>query len=366
MKKIKILYSKVGDNYKIKDPFKRKALETAFLTGKNLKKKGFQEIELSRGGSAYIWQQGKIFMTAVIEGLGTKNLVADEMEKITGKSYYNIVAHDTVAAIINDLITTGATPLTIHAYWAFGDESFLKNKEKLEDLILGWKNACDLADVSWGGGETPTLKGIINPETVDLAGSAVGIIKSKKRLINENNLKAGDIIILLKSNGINANGVSLARAIAKKLPQGYKTILKNGKMYGEELLKKTNIYAKLIEKLFKNNIDIHYITNITGHGFKKIMRARKPFTYIIKKIYPSDEIFLFIQKIANLSDYQMYQIFNMGMDYAIFLSKKQSFIAQKIISSLGFKNIIAGYVKEGKKQVIIEPKKIIYRGDLFY
>jgi len=362
----KITYASAGDNYKIKDPIKNLALKEAAKTSKNLLKHNFCEIEISRGGSSYVIKKDDLYLAFVVEGLGTKNLVADAMEELTGQSFYEVIAHDTVATIINDLITVGATPLVIHAYWAFGDNQFLKNEKRMTALIYGWRKACDLAGVVWGGGESPTLKGIIDPKYCDLAGAAFGIIKSKERLITEDNLCEGDRIILLKSNGINANGLSLARAVAKKLPQGYATLLPDGKTFGQALLQKTNIYSQLLEELFCSGIKIHYVSNITGHGLRKIMRAKKNFTYVIEKIFPPQEVFLFIQKQTGLSDFEVYQTFNMGMDYALFLEEKQVKKAQNIIKRLGFESLDAGYLKKGKRQVIIQPKKITFKDFVFF
>ena len=356
-------YPQSGVNYADMDPVKKMAQEAGRYTAKNLISNGFSEIPDSRGESAYIWKQGNIHMASVVEGLGTKNLVADEMRKITGKTYYDIIGHDTVATIINDLISTGATPLVIHAYWAIANSSFLSDLERIKDLINGWKSACDLSGASWGGGETPTLKGIINPGTIDLGGSAVGIIKSKKRLIRDSNLKNGDRIILLGSSGVNANGISLTRAIADRLPQGYATKLPDGKLYGEVLLTKTNIYANLLEKLFSSHIQINYISNITGHGLKKLMRALPDFTYRVEKILPPQPVFSFIQNHSTLSDFEMYQTFNMGMDYALFIPEKHAPKSLSIIKEEGYEAIDAGYVSPGKKQIVIEPKNIVYLRD---
>lgn len=363
MNKSSITYSQSGVNYQSLDPAKKLAQEEALKTSKNLKKNGYEEILDTRGESAFVWKQGDILMASVIEGLGTKNLAADIASKITNKTYYDVIGHDTVATIINDLISVGAKPLTINAYWAVGQSEWFKNTKRIKDLVKGWKNACNLAGATWGGGETPTLKGIIQEEAIDLGGSAIGIISSKKKLITDKKLRAGDRILLLKSNGINANGLSLARAIAKNLPKGYATKLPNGKTYGGALLTKTNIYAKLIQDLLNANIDIHYISNITGHGMKKIMRARQNYTYVIENIFNPQEIFLFIQKHANLSDYEMYQTYNMGMDYAIFLPQKDAKRAQKIIEKNKFKSIDAGYVEKGKRQVIIKPRNLIYSSE---
>lgn len=358
-----LTYSQVGDNYDTKDPVKKLAQFAAKATSINLKKHGFSEISDSRGESAFVWEQGNILMASALEGLGTKNLVADEMQKITGKTYYEGIGHDTVAAIVNDLISVGAKPLVIHAYWAIEDNSWLEDKKRMTDFIKGWKSACDLAGATWGGGETPTLKGIIETQTVDLGGSAIGIIKPKTRLLTDKKLKIGDVILLLKSTGINVNGLSLARAVAKKLKNGYATKLESGKMYGEALLRKTNIYAKLIQDLLDAGVEIHYISNITGHGLRKIMRARQNYSYLIERIFEPQEVFLFIQKQANLSDFEMYQTFNMGMDYAIFLPEKDAVKAQKIAESRGFKSLIAGVVEKAPRRVVIGPKNLVYEGN---
>lgn len=363
MKNKKITYSEVGDDYDTKDPIKIHAQTAAEKTAKNLTKHGFEEISDSRGESAYVWKQGDIYMASVAEQLGTKNLVADATRKITGKTYYDIIAHDTVATIINDLTTVGAQPLVLHAYWAIENNDWLQDSERMTDLINGWKSACDLAGCSWGGGETPTIKGIITPNTVALGGSCVGIIKNKNRIINDKNLKAGDRILLLRSTGINANGLSLARAIADKLPKGYATKLKSGQMYGEALLQKTNIYTKTIQDMLDAEIDIHYISNITGHGFRKLMRARQNYSYVIEKLLDPQELFLFMQNHAGLADYEMYDEFNMGMDYAIYLPEKDMENAQKIISKNGFESIDAGFVEKGERQVVIKPKHIIFKGE---
>lgn len=356
----KITYSKSGVDYKKLDPIKKLAQKSASLTSKNLSKNEFEEISDTRGESAFVWKQKDIYMASVIEGLGTKNLVADEMEKIINKNYYEVIGHDTVATIINDLITVGAIPLSIHAYWAVGDNEFLNNKRKMKALITGWRKACDLAGVTWGGGETPTLKGIIEKETIDLGGSATGIIKNKKNLITDNGLKTGDRIILIKSNGINANGISLTRFLAKKMPKGFRAKMISGKTFGDAILTKSNIYVNLIKDLQKEKVDIHYLANITGHGLRKIMRGKPNFTYVIEKLFKPHEVFLFIQKHSGLSDYEMYETYNMGQDFAIFIPKKDVLKTLKLINKNKFKAIDAGYVTNGKKQIIIKEKNIIY------
>jgi len=93
------------------------------------------------------------------------------------------------------------------------------------------------------------------------------------------------------------------------------------------------------------------------------MRARQNYSYVIEKIFGPQEVFLFIQKHANLSDYEMYETFNMGQDYAIFLPSGDIAKAQKIIAQNKFQPIDAGYVKSGPRQVIIKPRNIVFKSE---
>lgn len=357
----KLNYSKSGVNYKQLDFSKRLALKAAKSTAKNLIKIGMSEISDSRGEAAYVWNQGEELMASVVESLGTKNEVADEMRKITGKDFYDVIGSDTVAAAINDISSVGARPIVVNALWAVGLSKWLTSEFRIKNLVKGWKKACNFAGVSWAGGETPSYNRIVYKERIALGCSAVGIIKPKNRFITDEKIKNGDRIIFLRSNGINANGISLARAVSKKLPKGYGTRLQSGKLYGEAILTSTNIYAKLVQELL-DTIEVHYISNITGHGLRKVMRGKPSFTYIIEKIFKPQEVFEFIQNKGGLSDYEMYQTFNMGQDYAIFVSQKDINTALKIILKNKFQAITAGYVEKGEKQVIVKPKDIIYEG----
>ncbi len=360
--KAKITYAKVGDNYETKDPIKIHTQNMAAKTGKNLLQHSFSEIENSRGESAYVWKRNNEYFASVIEGLGTKNLVADGTRdgEVT---YYDVIGHDTVATVVNDLITVGARPLVVHAYWAIQNNTWLYDKKRMNDLILGWKTACDLAAASWGGGETATMKGILKSNTVELGGSAMGYIQKKDQLIEDSKLENGDRILLLSSNGINANGISLARAIAKKLPKGYRTIVSENKTYGQLILTKTNIYVRLIADLLDNKVNIHYISNITGHGLRKIMRAKGDFSYIIEDIFDPQEVFSFIKKQSGLSEKEMYGTFNMGMDFAIFIPKNDVKKTIKMIQKHNFSVIEAGYIEKGERKVVIVPKNITYQSE---
>lgn len=358
MKK-QLTYKQSGVNYKTIDYLKRIAQTAGEKTVNNLPK-NYKEVTMSRGESAHVVDTGEYYFASVIEGLGTKSLVADEMYRLTGKTYYDSLAYDTVAMIVNDLITVGAKPLTLMAYWAAGSSDWFKDKKRADDLVSGWTKASQDSGTVWGGGETPVLSEIINKETIDLAGACFGIINPKKNLCLGEKLQVGDRIILFESSGIHANGLTLARKIARSLAKGFLTKINGEKTYGEALLTPTIIYAKLIEDLLKNAIDIHYMVNITGHGWRKLMRHKKELTYRITNLPPVPKVLKFIVEKGKLDDKEAYGNLNMGAGFAIFIPEKDVDQVIKFSESHKIKAYDYGIVEEGEKKVIIEPKNITF------
>ena len=113
----------------------------------------------------------------------------------------------------------------MQAYWAAGGSDWFADGERAAALVAGWKRACDDCGVAWGGGETPALAGIVEDGRIDLAAACTGIVNPKERLSLGEHLAPGDAIVLLASSGIHANGLSLARKLAERLPRGYLTPL---------------------------------------------------------------------------------------------------------------------------------------------
>ena len=109
-------YEQAGVNYDLIDPLKVAAQRAAAATAPHLSGHGFTEVAASRGESAYVVDVGPFYIASIVECLGSKALVADEMAELTGQSYYAGIAQDTIAMSINDLITVGATPLVVQAY----------------------------------------------------------------------------------------------------------------------------------------------------------------------------------------------------------------------------------------------------------
>ena len=236
-----LTYEQAGVNYDQVDPIKLLAQQSARATAAQLMQHGLSEVAASRGESAYVLDVGPFYLASIVECLGTKILVADAVYRETGKSFYAAIAQDTIAMAVNDLITVGATPLIVQAYWAAGGSDWFADKQRAADLIAGWKAACETSGVSWGGGETPALAGVVEGGTIDLGASCVGLVNPKSRLSLGDNLAPGDAIVLLASSGIHANGVSLARKLTERLSNGYQTDIGTGQTFGEALLAPTTL-----------------------------------------------------------------------------------------------------------------------------
>ncbi|MDB5187555.1 MAG: phosphoribosylformylglycinamidine cyclo-ligase [Candidatus Kaiserbacteria bacterium] len=359
-------YAGTGVNYDAMDPFKLMAQRAARETAGNITELAggeFREFEPSRGESVYLIETARSYFAHVEEGLGTKNLVADAMYILTGKSYYDQIAQCAVAMIVNDMVTLGALPLSVAMHLAVGTSDWFKDENRARDLVNGWKNACDLARCTWGGGETPTLKGIVVPETVVLSGSAIGIIKPKECLI-AGPIQYGDAIVMVESSGIHANGLTLAREIAGKLSEGYLTKLSDGRTYGETLLDPTYVYVGLVEDcLARRGIDIHYAVNITGHGWRKLMRATQPFTYMIDTLPTQLPIFDFLQQHGPVDDREAYGNFNMGAGFALYVTEASTAEVIHVAKALGLRAFVAGHIENGDKKVVIKPKNLEYAGE---
>jgi phosphoribosylformylglycinamidine cyclo-ligase len=356
-------YADSGVDYSSVDPIKVLAQQRAKDTAGNLQPFAAQEMTASRGESAYVWEEGNCYRSLVIEGLGTKNLVADAVRSFSGKTHYDTIAQDAIAMIVNDLIVVGALPQVINAYWAVGDADWMRDQERARDLIEGWGAACQVIGAAWGGGETPTLKDIVQPGTIDIGGAAVGIINPKERLVLGDKLAAGDTIVLIESSGIHANGITFVRSLAEKNPNIYQETLSDGRSFGKAILTPTHLYVDLVKNLLKAELDIHYMVNVTGHGWRKLMRAVQPYKYVMHDVPPVPAEFTFMQKKSSADDQEMYGNFNMGAGYAVYMPADQAQQVVDIAAGLSLKAWIAGRVEKGSKQVVIEPREITFAAD---
>jgi phosphoribosylformylglycinamidine cyclo-ligase len=358
-------YSCAGVDYEALDAGKRSALTEAMATSGLLGTLGGRAVDESRGEPAFVFElEGRAF-AFVVEGLGTKSIIARQVEEQLSINRFDGVAYDTVAAIVNDLCCVGALPLVVNAYFATGSSEWYRREDRHAALLTGWREACVEAGAAWGGGESPSLPELVHGPDIELAGSAVGLVPGGRRAILGGELAPGDEIVLVESNGLHANGSSLARLIASRLADGYQTRLPSGRSFGEALLDRSAIYVGLVRELLAARIEVHYLSHITGHGLLKLMRPRRELTYMIRSLPDVPEVLGFLVEQADMSPSAAYSTFNMGCGFAVYCARGSGDGVVATASKLGLAARVAGTVEQGTRRVVLEPAGVTFEsGDM--
>jgi phosphoribosylformylglycinamidine cyclo-ligase len=317
-------------------------------------------VDESRGEPAFVFEAGGQMLALVLETLGTKSIIARELEAELGARGFENVAYDTVAAVVNDLCCVGALPLVVNAYFATGSSDWYREPDRQAGLLAGWRRGCVDAGAVWGGGESPALSGLLVADEIELAGSAVGLVPEGRAPLLGDALAPGDEIVLVQSSGLHANGASLARKIAAELPDGYATRLPSGRPFGEAVLDPSLIYAGLVEDLLGSGAPVHYLSHITGHGLLKLMRPRRELGYRIEALPDVPEVLAFLVDRAGLSPAAAYLTFNMGCGYAVYCGAGFGEPVVARCAQLGLEAQVAGAVTDGPRRVVLEPLGVVY------
>lgn len=242
------------------------------------------------------------------DGVGTKLRIAMLLDK------HDTIGIDCVAMCVNDVICAGAKPLVFLDYIACGRNI----PEKIAEIVKGVAEGCVQAGCSLVGGETAEHPGMMPEEDYDLAGFTVGVVDKEKILSNESMIP-GDVMIALPSTGVHSNGFSLVRhvfnidadpAVLNTAPAEL-----GGQTLGEALLAPTKIYVKPVLKVLEQ-VAVRGISHITGGGFyENIPRSLKKgcCARIRKEDVRTPALFDLMQKTGNISEHDMFNTFNMGV-----------------------------------------------------
>lgn len=254
-------------------------------------------------------------LVSSVDGVGTKLKIAALLNK------YDTIGEDLVNHCVNDIAVCGAVPQFFLDYYAMGKLKSKTAQEVVKGLIRGCKlNGCSLI-----GGETAEMPGVYHDNDFDLAGSITGIVE-KSKIVNKNNVKKGDVLIGLPSNGLHTNGYSLVRKIfdtKQKLNTRYAG-LKN--TIGLELLNTHKSYLEIIQSSLKK-FKIKSISHITGGGIEGNTKRVVPKNLKIKIDYDSWErpaIFDIIQVKGNVDEKDMRRTFNLGIGLIFIVSPKDA------------------------------------------
>jgi phosphoribosylformylglycinamidine cyclo-ligase len=356
-------YTSAGVDYDALDAGKRDALSLALGTSSFLQAHGARALDASRGEPAFVFELGERSFGFVLEGLGTKSVIARHVHEQLGLNGFAAVAYDTVAAIVNDLICVGALPMVVNAYFATGASEWYAHKDRHEALLTGWRDACADAEATWGGGESPSLPGLVAAPDIELAGCAVGAVPDGRAPILGEELTPGDEIVFVASSGLHANGSSLARKVAGELPDGYATALPSGRAFGAALLDPSVIYAGLVRALLDSDANVHYLSHITGHGLLKLMRPRRALGYEITRLPEVPEVLTFLCEHTGMSLAAAYRTFNMGAGFAVYTRAGSGDDVVALAEALGLSAHVAGRVTDGPRRVVLREIDVVFDGD---
>ncbi len=259
------------------------------------------------------------------DGVGTKLMLAFDVDK------HDTIGIDAVAMCVNDVLVQGAMPIFFLDYLAVG-----KNEpKKIEQLVKGVADGCVQSECALIGGETAEMPDMYSANHYDIAGFCVGAVE-KSKLLDGQDIEAGQVLIALPSSGCHSNGFSLIRKVLIKDAQLDTTKYYDafGKTLGEELLTPTKIYVKMIKHLLTNDVAIKGMSHITGGGFyENLPRMLKEGqgVSIDTKSFPRPAIFDLIMNTGNIAKEEMYNVFNMGAGFVMAVEKEE---VQTVISLL--------------------------------
>ena len=274
------------------------------------------------------------------DGVGTKLKIAFLMDK------HDTVGIDCVAMCVNDVVCCGAKPLFFLDYVAVG-----KNvPERVADIVKGVAEGCVQAGCALIGGETAEMPGFYPVDEYDLAGFTVGVV-DKEKIIDNQTMEAGDIMIALPSSGVHSNGFSLVRKVFDIENADIKA---SG--LGDRLLTPTKIYVKPVLAL-NEKVKIRAVSHITGGGFyENLPRAlKKGLSVKIEKAkLQIPEIFKLIQEKGNIPERDMFNTFNMGVGMSVTVKRDEADTALKILHANGEPGAyIMGEIVKGDEGVIL-------------
>ena len=278
------------------------------------------------------------------DGVGTKLRLAFLMDK------HDTVGVDCVAMCVNDIICGGAKPLFFLDYIACG-----KNvPERMEAIVKGVCDGCIQSGAALIGGETAEMPGFYPEDEYDLAGYVTGVV-DKDKIIDNETMQAGDVVIALPSSGVHSNGFSLVRKVFDVENSDIKSPVAelDGASIGETLLTPTRIYVKPVLKLIEE-VNVKGISHITGGGFYENIPRSIPDGLCAKidkasvKVLP---IFDLIAKTGGISERDMFNTFNMGVGMSIVVPAAEAEKALQILTVAGEAPYIIGEIIEGENKI---------------
>lgn len=276
-------------------------------------------------------------LVAATDGVGTKLRIAQIM------NIHDTVGIDLVAMNVNDLVVQGAEPLIFLDYFATGK----LDVEVAAKFVSGVADGCITAGCALVGGETSEMPGMYDEGHYDTNGTAVGAVSKNAILPKISEMKAGNVLIGLRSDGVHSNGFSLVRHIILKSGLDYKSAApwsKSGKTIGEELLVPTKIYVKQLLPALKQGLLLG-MAHITGGGLvENIPRAlpKDLQAQVDLSKWEVPDIFKWFGKQGNVPYEDLLKTFNVGIGMVVIVEADKAAAALAEFKKAGEDPVVIG------------------------
>ena len=281
------------------------------------------------------------------DGVGTKLKLAF----MTGK--HNTVGVDIVSHCTDDILVMGAEPLFFLDYIATG----VLDPTVVGDIVEGLARGCREAGCVLLGGETAEMPDFYQPGEYDLAGFIVGIA-DRRRILQPEMVREGDVLIGLPSTGLHTNGYSLARKLFfEELELDVNTYVDElGKTVADELLTPHKNYLPAIKPLLSTGF-LHGMAHITGGGIPGNLNRALPGhldDQVDCSAWEVPAVFEFIREKGRIETPGMFRAFNMGIGMILIVRNSAEEQVLSMLKGKGESPVLLGKVIKGTGKVVLK------------
>ena len=296
------------------------------------------------------------------DGVGSKSVLA----QLTGD--FESIGWDCVAVNVNDIVCTGARPIALVDYIALQQPQ----EDMLAALGKGMRDAAERARVAIVGGELSqhpdTLTGPREGYAFDISATCVGVLQDGAAPITGAAIRPGDAVIGMASNGIHANGLTLARSVllGRDAHETVDLALPEcGRTVGEELLRRTHVYVPEVMALLRADVDVRGLAHISGDGLLNLLRLDAEVEYRLDALPAPQPVFDAVRRRGNVSPAEMYRVYNMGVGFCAVVPAASADDALAAIASVGGEAWVIGTVRDGRRRLVLPEHGLVGEANSF-
>jgi phosphoribosylformylglycinamidine cyclo-ligase len=283
-------------------------------------------VPLGRHYAAVLRVSDTLGVALSTDGVGSKLVVAEQADRL------ETVGIDCIAMNVNDVVCVGAEPLAVLDYLAVEQV----DPDAMRAIAEGLKRGAELAGVEIPGGEVAVLPELIrghpSPHGFDLTAACLGTV-ALDAIVSGAACRPGDALIGIPSSGLHSNGYSLARRALAALTLDDRHPQLQGATVADALLEPTTIYVRAVLELLRSGLRVHGLAHITGGGLLNLTRLNTDVGFAIEHPLPVPPIFGLVQELGQVTDAEMWEVFNMGCGFAVVVPPSTADAAASLLAS---------------------------------